>query len=46
MSDFAELTTFANRYAEAWYSQNPESVAGFFTENGSLRVNDAAPAIG
>jgi predicted ester cyclase len=46
MSDFAELTTFANRYAEAWCSQNPESVAGFFAENGSLRVNDAAPAIG
>ena len=46
MSDFAELTSFANRYAEAWCSQNPDSVAGFFAENASLRVNDAAPAIG
>lgn len=46
MIDFAELTAFANHYAEAWCSQNPESVAGFFAENGSLRVNDGAPAIG
>jgi steroid delta-isomerase-like uncharacterized protein len=46
MNDFAELTAFANRYAEAWCSQNPENVAAFFAENGSLRVNDAAPAIG
>ncbi len=46
MSDFAELATFANRYAEAWCSQNPENVAAFFAENGSLHVNDAAPAIG
>ena len=46
MSDFAELTSFANRYAEAWCSQNPDSVAGFFAENGSLRVNDGAPAVG
>ena len=46
MNDFAELTTFANRYAEAWCSQDPESVAAFFAEKGSLRVNDGAPAIG
>jgi predicted ester cyclase len=46
MSDFAGLTSFANRYAEAWCSQNPNSVAGFFAEDASLRVNDAAPAIG
>ena len=46
MNDFAELTAFADRYAEAWCSQHPENVAAFFAENGSLRVNDAAPAIG
>src|SRR5437016_1759375 len=42
----AELTKFARRYAEAWCSQNPESVAAFFAENGSLRVNDGPPAVG
>ena len=46
MSDFAELTGFANRYAQAWCSENPESVAAFFAPNGSLSVNDGPPAIG
>ena len=41
-----ELTRFAQRYAEAWCSQNPKSVAAFFAENGSLSVNDGPPAIG
>ncbi len=34
------------RYAKAWCSQNPESVAAFFAENGSLSVNDGPPAVG
>jgi steroid delta-isomerase-like uncharacterized protein len=46
VNDFAKITTFAKRYAEAWCSQNPESVAAFFAENGLLRVNDAPPAVG
>src|SRR2546421_11567890 len=46
MNDAAELTKFAKRYAEAWCSQNPESVAAFFAENGSLSVNDGTPAVG
>ena len=41
-----DLTEFAKRYAEAWCSQNPESVAAFFAENGSLSVNDGPPAVG
>jgi len=41
-----ELTAFAKRYAEAWCSQNPESVAAFHAENGSLSVNDGPPAVG
>ena len=41
-----KLTQFAKRYAEAWCSHNPERVAAFFGENGSLKVNDEEPAIG
>jgi hypothetical protein len=41
-----ELKRFAQHYAKAWCSQNPESVAAFFAERGSLRVNDGPPAIG
>jgi len=46
MNDLGELTTFAKRYAEAWCSQIPESVAAFFAENGSLSINDGPPAVG
>src|ERR1700730_14994177 len=46
MNDLAELTKFAQRYAEAWCSQTPESVAAFFAKNGSLSVNDGPPAVG
>ena len=41
-----KLTEFAKRYAQAWCSHNPESVAAFFAENGSLKVNNDASAVG
>ena len=41
-----ELTAFAQRYAKAWCSQDPERVAAFFADDGSLTVNDGAPAVG
>jgi SnoaL-like protein len=46
MNDLAQVTTFAKRYAEAWCSQDPESVAAFYAQNGSLSVNDGPPAVG
>jgi hypothetical protein len=46
MNDLAGLTKFATRYAEAWCTQNPQSVAAFFAENSSLSVNDEPPAVG
>jgi steroid delta-isomerase-like uncharacterized protein len=44
--DLVDLKKFAKRYAEAWCSQNSESVAAFFAKNGSLSVNDGPPAVG
>jgi steroid delta-isomerase-like uncharacterized protein len=41
-----ELTDFATRYASAWSSQNPASLAAFYAENGSLAVNAGAPSVG
>ena len=41
-----ELRKFAQRYAKAWCSQNPENIARFFAENGSLSINNGPPAIG
>ncbi len=45
MSD-EKLKEFANRYAKAWCSQNPESVAAFFAERGSISINNGSPAVG
>jgi len=44
--DPACLRVFAERYTEAWCSQSPERVAACYSPNGSLRVNDAEPAVG
>ena len=44
--DPGRLRDFARRYTAAWCSQDAASVAAFFSPNGSLRVNDAAPAVG
>jgi len=46
MNDRAELDKFAQRYAKAWCSQNPESVAAFFAERGSISINNGPPAVG
>jgi SnoaL-like polyketide cyclase/Rhodanese-like domain len=44
--DSAQLRDFAGRYTAAWCSQDPARVASFFSPDGSLKVNDAAPAVG
>ena len=44
MNDCAELDKFAQRYAKAWCSHDPEKVAAFFAENASLTVNGGPPA--
>lgn len=46
MNECAELEKFATRYAKAWCSQNPESVAAFFAERGSISINNGPPAVG
>ena len=46
MNNLTDLKKLARRYAEAWCSQNPESVAAFYAENGSLSVNDGPAAVG
>lgn len=41
-----ELQEFATRYTAAWCSQDPASVAAFYAEDGSLKINDGDPSIG
>jgi predicted ester cyclase len=40
------LHKFAADYTAAWCSQRPSEVASFFSESGSLQINEAAPSIG
>ena len=44
--DDSRLQNFGKKYAAAWCSQKPETVAALFAVDGSLKVNDAAPAVG
>jgi hypothetical protein len=44
--DLKTLNDFATQYTAAWCSQEAASVASFFGERGSLKINDGAPAVG
>src|SRR5215471_18569739 len=44
--DASQLREFATRYTAAWCSRNAASVAAFFAEGGSLKINDGIPSVG
>jgi len=44
--DSIDIRDFATRYTAAWCSRDPRSVAAFYSDQGSLRVNDDPPAVG
>lgn len=44
--DQTRLTDMATRYAAAWSSRHPDSLAAFYAANGSLTVNAGAPSVG
>jgi len=46
MKSAEDLRAFAERYTAAWCSQDPASVAAFFSPAGSLAINGGAPAAG
>ena len=41
-----KLNEFAIRYTAAWCGQNAASVASFFAEGGSLKINEGNPSVG
>ncbi len=45
-SDFDELRHFAQRYTEAWCSQDPVRVAEHYATEGSLTINGGTPSVG
>lgn len=44
--DAGELQELGAAYTAAWNSREPSKVARLYAEDGSLTVNDAAPAVG
>ncbi len=44
--ELSQLRDLAERYTAAWCSQDPASVALFYSPHGSLKVNSADPAVG
>ena len=42
----SRLVEFATRYTAAWCSHSASTVATFYSESGSLRINGGAPAVG
>jgi hypothetical protein len=44
--DQDQLPDFARRYAAAWCSQDPSSVAEHYAPEGSLTINGGSPAVG
>ena len=46
MPDPVELRLFAERYAAAWCSRDPTSVAAHYAPEGSLTINRGTPATG
>ena len=46
MNDSSRIAEFATRYTAAWCSHSASSVAAFYSEAGSLTINDGLPAVG
>ena len=41
-----QLRDVATRYTSAWNSRDPEAVAAFYADSGTLTINDGTPARG
>lgn len=46
MKDSSRLVEFAARYTAAWCNHSASGVAAFYSESGSLAINDGLPAVG
>lgn len=45
-SPTTDLRNLATRYAAAWSSQDPDQLAAFYADSGTLVVNAGAPSVG
>lgn len=45
-SKYDKMIDFAEKYTAAWNSKDPEKMASFYAENGSLIINEGEPSTG
>jgi len=45
-AEYKKMLEFAKDYTAAWNSKQPEKMASFYAEDGSLVVNNKKPAVG
>lgn len=45
-SDHEKMVQLGEKYTAAWNSKNPDNMASFYAEDGSLTVNNGTPAVG
>lgn len=46
MTETEKINEFAQAYASAWCSQEPDRVAAFFSDTGWLSINGGPPSVG
>ncbi|WP_255571288.1 ester cyclase [Halomarinibacterium sedimenti] len=45
-SEYDTMVEFGQKYTDAWNSKQPENMASFYAEDGTLTVNGGTPAVG
>lgn len=45
-SDYQQMVEFAQKYTDAWNSNQPENMALFYAEDGMLTINNGTPSVG
>jgi ketosteroid isomerase-like protein len=45
-SEYKKMLAFGKDYTAAWNSKDPDKMASFYAEDGSLTVNNGTPAVG
>lgn len=45
-SEYDKMVEFGQKYTAAWNSKQPEKMAAFYAEDGTLTVNNGTPAVG
>lgn len=45
-AEYDKMVEFGQKYTDAWNSKQPDKMASFYAEDGTLAVNNGKPAVG